>query len=1603
MGFGDFVDGVGDAFEDGIDSVKSTVGSAVDGGAHLLGDGLDAVGLHGAAQAVDSFGDSVADSLGAQVGEYQLGESDDPKDLVHGDVEGLGESVKHLRRFQAAFEQTGQGLSRLDADHWKGAAGDAFRAKFAPQPKLWLTAADACRAAADAMDGFAHTVSWAQDEAQQAIDLYKAAKKASEQARDAYDKNVDRYNQAAQDWNKASQDGKDPGPRPTDPGDFQDPGVAGLKQAQEKLRTARGQRDTAAGTAQAAVDAATATAPAEPSFTSRMGSDLSDTFQGAMVGQLHLAGGLVKGAADIVKFGRGLNPTDPYNLTHPAQYADHVSTTAAGLLHASNHPMELLSAVVGSGWSSDPFEAFGKLTTNVAFGVVTGGAGEAGAVAEDVALNASKNVAENAAKDVGENATKNAARDAAENAARKDAGQAARDAAENPSKEARKPNEIEGCGDPVDVATGEMFLRQTDLGLPGSLPLFFERSHTSAHRSGLWMGPTWACTADERLVVDAEGVLLLRPDGGMLVYPHPVPGVATLPVSGSSRWPLVLDTEGRYRATDPLSGLTRTYLPEPDDPGTAPLSEIRDRAGRWIALDHDDAGAPVSIRHHGGYHLKLTVEGGRITALHLAGAGPDGGDTEIVRYGYTDGHLTQVTNSSGLPQRFDYDAAGRMTAWTDRNGSRYAYAYDHLDRCVDQGGAEGHLRYHYDYDQRDPGSGHRITAATDSLGHTRRYLIDGGSRIVAETDPLGATTQYTYDRHGRRLSVTDPLGATVTLTYDEAGNPATATRPDGTQSLVSYGDLNLPLAVMEPDGTTWRQSYDAAGNRTTLTDPTGATTRFGFDASGNASQITDALGHVSTLRCNAAGLLTESVDPLGGRTGYLHDAFGRPTAITDALGNTTRYTWSVEGLLTSRTTPDGSVERWTYDGEGNTLTHTDHGGAVTTMEYSHFDLLAARTGADGARHTFTHDSELRLVRVTGPQGLSWSYEHDAAGRVTAETDFNGRTIRYAHDPAGRVTGRTNSLGETIGYRYDLVGNLSVKDAAGRRTTYGYDRAGRLTSANSPGVALVRRYDQLGQVVAETVNGRTLTTEYDVLGRRSRRRTPSGAESSWSYDAAGSPASLTASGHVLGFEHDALGRETGRRLGPDLTLSHTWDSVHRLTSQTVTSSARALQHRAYTYRADGNLTGICDLHDGTRSFDLDDAGRVTAVHAANWTERYVYDAAGNITDAQWPDGRHDSGRGPRTYRGTLISTAGRIRYDHDSQGRITVRRQVTLSGRTNTWHYTWDAEDRLTEVTTPDGTRWQYLYDAFGRRIAKQRLAEDGVTVAEWTDFTWDGSTLAEQTAHGPALPGPYTLTWDHDGLRPLAQTEHILLPDAPQDEIDRRFFAVVTDLIGTPTHLLDADGTPAWQARTTLWGATEHSDSRGTTTPLRFPGQYYDPETRLHYNLHRYYDPITARYATLDPLGLAAAPNPQAYIQNPHTWADPFGLAPCKLSDRAKDAIEKFHNLMKDPIGEINGTPNHNHYNAARREAAGEVVARKPDGTPFSHISDLQQARDGLLNVKKALHDEFRFNKELTDRDVQILKKYQAATEGQLGRLNRFLHGIGHGTTPPYHAWPPGS
>ncbi|MDG9708226.1 DUF6531 domain-containing protein [Streptomyces sp. DH10] len=1043
--------------------------------------------------------------------------------------------------------------------------------------------------------------------------------------------------------------------------------------------------------------------------------------------------------------------------------------------------------------------------------------------------------------------------------------------------------------DPVDMATGEVVMSATDVSLPGVLPLALERHHRSSVRTGRLFGVTWMSTLDQRLELDSTGVRFDAADGMVLHYPVPEADAAVFPVVGP-RWPLTWDGSSGgeivVRDTEAERMLHFRSLPgcRTDE---LLLAAISDHNGNMMTVCYGPGGDLRELVHSGGYRLGVTCQSGRVTELTLL-SHPE--QPTLVRYDYDgQGNLAEIHNSSAQPLRFAYDSHRRITGWQDRNGVWYRYVYDDQGRCVRTRGAEGVLNSDIAYES----DGSR-TLFTDSLGHTTVYDFNDWYQLVTETDPLGGRTHRTWDDHDNLLTITDALGRTTAYAYDELGRATTVTRADGRRLSVDYHELGMPERITHADGAQWQQTFDAAGNRTAVVDPAGGVVRYTYDDHGGLASVTDETGNTTEFVCDAAGLPVRVVSPLGETTSYRRDAFGRPVEIIAPGGAFTRLEWTIEGRPTRHIDPLGSQWSWTWDGEGNCLSRTDAAGAVHRYEYGPFDALRAQTNPDGSRFEFERDTELRLTAVTNPLGASWRYSYDAAGRLIQETDFDDRTVRYVHDAAGQLTARVNSLGQQIHYVRDVLGRIREKDAAGARTTFAYDLSGRLVQAVGPDAELTFERDPLGRILTEVCDDRVSRYAYDPLGRMVWRRTPSGAESRYDYDPVGRPVSLLAGDHRLDFTYDATGREAQRSLTAGIVLGHSWDAAGNLRNQAANSQDRTLWQRTFSYRDDHHLTSIADDRLGTTTFGLDPLGRVTEVERPTGRENYAYDAIGNQLIADWPE--HHEALGEREYLGTRVARAGRTRYEYDGAGRTVLRRARTLSGRTSTWTYAWDAEDRLIAVTTPDGTRWRYRYDPLGRRVAKQRLTAEG-KVDEEVRFTWHDATLVEQTGGGASDDAEReVLTWDYRDQHALTQRRRL-----SQQDVDSRFYAIVTDLVGTPTELIDEAGAIAWQARSTLWGVSEGRMDGTVDMPLRFPGQYHDPETGWNYNYQRHYDPAIGRYTTPDPLGLEPDPNHYGYVDNPHSWIDPLGLLSCtgRLDKLNPGEMYLYRAVMDGELGQI--------------------------------------------------------------------------------------------------------
>jgi RHS repeat-associated protein len=185
-------------------------------------------------------------------------------------------------------------------------------------------------------------------------------------------------------------------------------------------------------------------------------------------------------------------------------------------------------------------------------------------------------------------------------------------------------------------------------------------------------------------------------------------------------------------------------------------------------------------------------------------------------------------------------------------------------------------------------------------------------------------------------------------------------------------------------------------------------------------------------------------------------------------------------------------------------------------------------------------------------------------------------------------------------------------------------------------------------------------------------------------------------------------------------------------------------------------------------------------------------------------------------------------------------------------YTHDAAGRLKEARSGKTLKGTYTYNHRHQRTRK--VAGSTTTVYH---YDLEGRLIAETKNTGVLIRA-----YVHDDEAPIAQVT--------KGTTDTLAY-LHPDQLGTPRLATDASRTTVWRYDGNAFGQTLPTGT--LTVNLRFPGQYYDAETKLHYNWHRYYDPRLGRYLTSDPIGLDGGLNTYTYVENrPTVFTDPLGL-----------------------------------------------------------------------------------------------------------------------------------
>jgi RHS repeat-associated protein len=205
-----------------------------------------------------------------------------------------------------------------------------------------------------------------------------------------------------------------------------------------------------------------------------------------------------------------------------------------------------------------------------------------------------------------------------------------------------------------------------------------------------------------------------------------------------------------------------------------------------------------------------------------------------------------------------------------------------------------------------------------------------------------------------------------------------------------------------------------------------------------------------------------------------------------------------------------------------------------------------------------------------------------------------------------------------------------------------------------------------------------------------------------------------------------------------------------------------------------------------------------------------------------------------------------------------------------------ARNQLANVRINNVLVASYLYDHRSLR-GRKTLSHPPAGVPAITLYTYDpnGHLFQEIAGSGPNIgQALVTYLWQDDVPAAI-----VLGPNTPGNpSAQDKLLYLEVDHLNTPRIARDEQKRVVWRWDSDAFGNTapnEDPDGDGikTTINLRFPGQYFDAESGLHYNWHRYYDPQVGRYTQPDPIGVEGGMNPYAYVDgNPLSKIDPLGL-----------------------------------------------------------------------------------------------------------------------------------
>ncbi|WP_146160125.1 MULTISPECIES: RHS repeat-associated core domain-containing protein [unclassified Stenotrophomonas] len=648
-------------------------------------------------------------------------------------------------------------------------------------------------------------------------------------------------------------------------------------------------------------------------------------------------------------------------------------------------------------------------------------------------------------------------------------------------------------------------------------------------------------------------------------------------------------------------------------------------------------------------------------------------------------------------------------------------------------------------------SGDRIVAVGDQWWLYRGsdvLIFDSQGQLVEQRSEDGTGLAYSYTATGRLDAVTHTTGRSIRFVYASPAADAvisgvtadgitlvsyaysagqqveTATFADGGRRQYHYEDSRFPrllTGVTREDNQRYSTfTYDAKGRVTSSQHAGGADgITLTYRAEGG-TVVTDSIGQTTTyaLTDDVGALprrLTVVADELGTANGTYHaeanDFRGRPASVINRAGTKTEYTY-VEANDPVAGTPARTVTTTEAVGQPEQRTST------TTTDVTSNRVM--RSTIEG--------QETRIARNDRLQPISVAVRDTATGEV--------RTTTYVYCEAADVTA-ANSTCPVPGLLKSFNGpRTDVNDI----TTFQYYSSDDPSCAATPQLCTYRKGD-----LHKTIDALGKITEilgYDPQGRPLSLVDANGVVTDYEYNARGwlittkvrgADDAVETDDRITRIEYEPSGLVKKVTLPGGAYIRYVYDAAHRLT-EVIDEAGNTVR---YTLDLAGNRKQEDTRTVGgelkrtlTREFNVLSQLETLKDGSLNATG-FIYDSNGNpyqTTDAM----------GRRTI------------HAHDALNRLS-RSIQDAGGLAAEINYAYNAQDRITQISDPNGLSTHYVYNGFGDRI--QLISPD----TGGTAYTYDGAgnVRTETDARGVVR------THSYDALNRLITTAY---PDSSLNE-----------------------------------------------------------------------------------------------------------------------------------------------------------------------------------------------------------------------------------------------